>query len=178
MARHFAWILVVGLSLAAASAGATPRADVAADGVDGNPSQKTHEQDKDKQGEQRRPRFVKWWAEAEYRTELGISDQQSAAIEQIFQAHLPAQRQRYRELETLEPALAKLLKEGTADPDVVARAVDRVESLTAEVRKSRISTLYRMQHELTAEQRTRLKAIDERRRQADSRKSPDTDRRH
>jgi hypothetical protein len=55
--------------------------------------------------------------------------------------------------------------------------VERVETLTAQTRISRISTLYRMQHELTAEQRIKLRAMDERRRQAADRKSPDPGRR-
>jgi Spy/CpxP family protein refolding chaperone len=170
MARQFAWILSAALTC-------VPVAALAAD-VNERPATAARQgQQKDsKQNEPRKSRFVKWWAHPEHRAELGITEQQSAAIEQIFQAHLPGQRERYRELEKAEPALAKLIKEGTADPSIVAREVERVENLTAEVRKARIITLYRMQHELTADQRARLKVMDERRRQAD-RKSPDTGRR-
>jgi Spy/CpxP family protein refolding chaperone len=170
MARQFAWILAAALCapvigvVAAASGGSVAAVQDA-------------KQKDSKQNEPRRPRFVKWWAEAEHRAELGITDQQSAVIEQIFQTHLPAQRERYRELEKAEPALATLIKEGTADPSVVAREVERVEDLTAAVRKSRIITLYRMQHELTAEQRAKLKRMDERRREGD-RKSSDAGRRY
>jgi Spy/CpxP family protein refolding chaperone len=169
MARQFAWILAAALTCAPVSGVAAPAPECSATAVqDGK-------QKDSKQNEPRRPRFVKWWAEADHRAELGITDQQSAVIEQIFQAHLPAQRERYRELEKAEPALAKLIKEGTAEPSVVAREVERVEDLTAAVRKSRIMTLYRMQHELTAEQRAKLKLMDERRRERD-RKSSDSGR--
>lgn len=171
MATQFAWILMAVL-LAPAPAPGERSAGLFAGGAQ-------HDRQKgSKQNEPRRQRFVKWWIEEGPRAELGITDQQSAAIEKIFQAHLPGQRQRHRELEALEPALAKLIKEGTAHPDVVAREVERVEDLTAAVRKARITTLYRMQHELTADQRARLKAMDDRRRRDDSHKSSEPGRRH
>ena len=170
MARHIVWILTAALLVAPAAAPAEPLSRTP------SPDGQRDQQKDSKQGE-RRPRFVKWWVEAEPRTELGISDQQAAAIEKIWQAHMPVQRQRYAEHEKLEAALTKLIKEGTADPDVVEREVGRVENLSAEIRTSRITMIYRMQHQLTADQRARLKVWDERRRQAD-RKSPDPGHRH
>lgn len=173
MARQFAWILAVAAAITPVVSAAGPSGAAASVWQ----HERSSDQQKDsKQNESRRQRFVKWWIEPEARAELGITDQQSAAIEKIWQEFLPAQRLRYRELEKLEPALAKLIKEGTSDPDLVAREVARVENLTAEVRTSRIAMIYRMQHELTADQRTRLRAMDERRRQADSRKSSDSGR--
>jgi Spy/CpxP family protein refolding chaperone len=171
MARQFVWVLAAALTCAPVSGVAAPASERSVAGVQEN------KQKDSKSNEPKRPRFVKWWAEAEHRAELGITDQQSAVIEQIFQSHLPAQRERYRELEKAEPALATLIKEGTADPAVVAREVERVEDLTAAVRKSRMITLYRMQHELTADQRAKLKLMDERRRERD-RKSSDSGRRY
>jgi Spy/CpxP family protein refolding chaperone len=164
MARHIGWILAAALFAAPAAAPAEPVAGP------------QHDQQKDSKQNERRPRFVKWWAEAEPRAEIGISDLQAAAIEKIWQAHMPAQRQRYSEHEKLEPALARLIKEGTADPDLVAREVERVETLAAEIRSARISMIYRMQHQLTADQRARLKVWDDRRRQSE-RKSAEPGRR-
>ena len=171
MARQTAWVLAGALL-------ATPSGAIA-ECIHGAPTSSSIDQKQDlKSNDQKggEPRRVKWWSEAPYRAELGISDQQSARIEQIFQEHLPEQRKRYRELEQLEPMLARLINEGTADPDVVAREVDRVENLTAEVRKSRIITLYRMHRELTGDQRMKLKALNERR-EADHRKSSNPGRR-
>jgi Spy/CpxP family protein refolding chaperone len=167
MARQFAWVLAAALTCAPVVGVAAPASERSVAGV-----QESKQKDAKSSEPTKRPRFVKWWAESEHRAELGITDQQSAIIEQIFQSHLPAQRERYRELEKAEPALATLIKEGKADPAVVAREVERVEDLTAAVRKSRVITLYRMQHELTPEQRAKLKLMDERRRERD-RKSSD-----
>lgn len=168
MASQNAWILAATLACApVVMLAASPTTLKAAPLHDQKPAAKSADQ---KGGDQRRPRFVKWWQEADHRAELGIGDQQSARIEQIFQEHLPAQRQRYRELEKLEPALAQLIKDGTADPAVVLREVERVENLTAEVRTSRIITLYRMHRELTAAQRAKLEALNKRR-EDDHRKS-------
>jgi Spy/CpxP family protein refolding chaperone len=178
MARQFSWILAGVLLFAPAMTTAEGACEAVFCGQDQKPqgSRSGDKDNKDKKDEDRRPGFVKWWDVPEHRAELGIGDQQAARIEQIFQEHLPAQRERYRELQRLEPALAQLIKEGTADPAIVAREVDRVENLTAEVRKSRIVTLYRMHRELTAEQRAKLKAIYDRR-EADHRKSSDSARR-
>jgi Spy/CpxP family protein refolding chaperone len=157
MARQFAWILAVTLVATPAVAAAETLCDTSAQA-----GQRDEKKDS-KQGDQRRPNSVKWWADTKYRAELGITDQQSSKIEQIFQQHIPAQRARYEELRRLEPALAKLIKEGAVDPSVIEREVDRVESLMAETRKARIIVLYRMERELTVDQRTRLKAMHDRR---------------
>lgn len=173
MARQLGWILaaaVVMTPVAITAAPATERPVVGAQREHDREQQKAQKQDEP------RRRFVKWWIEPEPRAELGITDQQSAAIEKIWQDYLPGQRTRWRELQKLEPALEKLIKEGTSHPDLVAREVERVENLTAEVRIARISMIYRMRHELTAAQRAKLKAMDERRHQADGRKSSDSGR--
>ena len=167
MASQNAWILAATLACApVAMLAARPTTLDATALQDQKPAAKSSDQ----KGNERRPKFVKWWQAADHRAELGIGDQQSARIEQIFQDHLPAQRQRYRELEKLEPALAQLIKDGSADPAVVLREVERVENLTAEVRTSRIITLYRMHRELTAAQRAKLEALNKRR-EDDHRKS-------
>ena len=173
MARQLGWILAAAVVLTPAAATAAPAPEQP---VVGAQREHDREQQKAAKEDESRRRFVKWWIEPEPRAELGITDAQSAAIEKIWQDYVPGQRKRWRELQKLEPALAKLIKEGTSDPDVVAREVERVENLTAEVRSSRITMIYRMQHELTAAQRAKLKAMDERRRQADSRKSSDSGR--
>ena len=117
MARQLGWILAAAVVLTPAAAMAAPATERPVVGA-----QREHDRDqqKPKQNEPRK-RFVKWWMEPEPRAELGITDAQSAAIEKIWQDYVPGQRKRWRELQALEPALAKLIKEGTSDPDVVAR---------------------------------------------------------
>lgn len=159
MARHFAWILAAALAgtiPAAASAVCTGSEAICgqADRRDPRPGEPKRQQ---------RSRFVKWWEEPQERAELGITDQQAARIEEIFQSTLPAQRQRYEELRKLEPAVEQLIKDGTADPAFVDKQVERFEYLSAEVRRTRTLTLYRIHRELSAEQRAKLKAMFDRR---------------
>src|SRR3954469_15286411 len=76
--------------------------------------------DNDSGREQRR---VPWWKADDTRAELGISDKQSKDIDAIFQATLPSLRAAKEELDKLDDALGRLIKEGTADIGVVARQV-------------------------------------------------------
>jgi hypothetical protein len=65
-------------------------------------------------------RRVPWWKAEDTRAELGISDKQSKDIDDIFQATLPSLRAAKDELDKLDEALGRLIKEGTADISVVA----------------------------------------------------------
>jgi Spy/CpxP family protein refolding chaperone len=170
-ARQFGWVLALLLSagLPAEAAGRV------AHGACGEARFETGRQrdDERRQGQRRIP---KWWMDAPARAELGISDQQSAKIEAIFQSTLHAQRERWREHEKLEPLVEELIKGGTADAADVARQVERLHTLKAELNATRITTLYRMQRELSPEQREKLRRMEERR-EAERRKSTESHRR-
>jgi Spy/CpxP family protein refolding chaperone len=166
MARHFGWILAAALLCMPGAAAAHSPCDAVQSGAD-NKSQQSRR-------DERRPRFVKWWVEQPDRGEIGISDQQSAKIEEIWRTHVPAQRERWRELEKLEPVVSQLIKDGTADPVDVEKQVERMETLDAQMRAARTMMLYRIHRELTADQRARLKAISERR-DAERRKDSKSD---
>lgn len=118
-------------------------------------------------------RSAKWWLDATDRAELGITDEQSGKLEAIFQSVSPGQRERWREHERLEPIVARLIKDGSADPGHVAPQVERIETLKAQMNAARIMMLYRMQQELSADQRGKLKRLLERR-DAERRKSTDS----
>lgn len=113
--------------------------------------------DKAKPDNQRPGRPPKWWIDTKLRGELGITDQQSAAIEQIWQKSLPALREGRQKLDKLEEALSKLT-DGVDEAAVIAQA-ERVESLRAELNKGRTLMLYRMHRMLTAEQRAKVNAM-------------------
>lgn len=168
MARPF--VLVVALVLACATTA------TAAPGHRGLQPPKHGDQRENRPADNRQERrqWVKWWAEPKERAELGITDHQSSRIEQIFQSTLPAQRERWRELEKLDKALAQMIKDGTADVATVTALVNRVEDLRAEMAKTRTVMLYRIHLELSADQRVRLKAMEDRR-AAERRKSPSPD---
>ena len=121
---------------------------------------KPHGESDGKQSKQPRDRW-KWWLYD--RAELGITDKQSADIDKIFEETVPGQRAKREEIERLEPVLAKLTKEATADVATIAQHVDRIETLRAEMNKARTIMLYRMNLLLNAEQRVKVKALYDKR---------------
>jgi Spy/CpxP family protein refolding chaperone len=158
MARHTAWIFAAAL-FCAAPAVAAPC------GTQGPPSYPGRPQDR-RPDDHRPPddkRPPKWWVDQQSRAELGITDQQSTEIAQIFSTTLPRLRAGREELQQLETTLAQTIKDSVADPAVVKRQVDKVENLRADLNKERTVMLYRMHRVLTAEQRQKLEAMFERR---------------
>jgi Spy/CpxP family protein refolding chaperone len=117
-----------------------------------------------------------WWRIAETRTQLGISDQQSVEIDQIFQATLPALRTAKDELDKLDAEVAQVLKAATADEATVKTLVGRAEHARARLTTTRAVMFYRMHRVLSADQRTKLHAMIERW-EAERRKTTDSTRR-
>lgn len=157
MASRFVWILALGLAM-------LPRPSAALDvcvpfhqpqQAGGRPGDASDRRPND------RPRF-KWWVDERARREIGITDQQSAEIEQIFQSILPELRSKSAELNRMEKSLSDLIRESVADVSVVAQQVDKVESLRADIAKTRTIMLYRMNRVLSADQRARLREMHER----------------
>jgi Spy/CpxP family protein refolding chaperone len=121
--------------------------------------------DRPANGKEGRDRW-KWWLYD--RAELGITDKQSAEIDKIFEATMPAQRAKREELERLEAALATLTSENKADVATVQAQVDKVENLRADLNKTRTVMLYRINLILSPEQRVKVKELIEKRRNSDS----------
>src|SRR5262245_20908020 len=71
----------------------------------------------------------KFWVDG--RAELGITDQQAASIEQIWQASLSKLHAQREQLEQLEGVLSKMILDG-ADESAVSAQVDRVEAVRSE----------------------------------------------
>ena len=154
MARLIALILGLGLLVPSPLAAAVPDGAAEASQKPGSPGER-------RQGDRR----VKWWVDEKSRAELGITDQQSADIEQIFQSTLPTLRQVRKELEELEGKLSEMVKDGTAPVTAVTEQVELVENARAEMNKRRTVMLYRIDRVLSAEQRAKLKARHERERE-------------
>ena len=169
MRRQFGWILaavlVAGPMLAAAQSQAQ------------NPPQtgQTGQTDRQNRDSSRPPDPNRWkyWMNPEYRKELGITDAQSAKIEEIFQTLFPPQRASWRESEKLEPVLASMIKESTADVSAVKALAERVEKLHAERRTMRAVMLYKMGLVLSPEQRVKLEEFTKRREEANRKRSGD-----
>jgi Spy/CpxP family protein refolding chaperone len=165
-ARQFGWLLAALLTAAPAAATVSPGTN----GCDGPVMGWGQQEDERRQGSRG---FQKWWMDASDRAELGITDQQSAKIEDIFQSHIGPQRERYLESRKLEPVVEQLIKEGKADPAHVGQQVQRLEQLKAEMNAARIVMLYRQMRELTPAQRDKLRRLQERR-EAERRKSSES----
>jgi Spy/CpxP family protein refolding chaperone len=104
-----------------------------------------------------------WWKAESIVKELGLGTDQSARIEQIFQATLPELRQERDELERLEAKLSRMIQDDRNDEATLARQIDRVETARASANKTRSLMLMRMRKVLTPEQRVRLEEITKRR---------------
>jgi Spy/CpxP family protein refolding chaperone len=129
----------------------------------------------DKSRDNREPRDRwKWWLYD--RAELGITDIQSVEIDKIFESTMPQQRVKREELERMEAVLATLTTENKADVTTVAQQAEKVESLRAEMGKTRTVMLYRMNLLLSPEQRVKVKALIDKR-NAERGKNSDSSRR-
>jgi Spy/CpxP family protein refolding chaperone len=115
----------------------------------------------DKAGDKGPDHTPKWWIDPKLRAELGITDPQSAAVEQIWQKSLPALREGRQRLEKLEDALSQMTD--VADEAVVFAQIEKVENLRAELSKGRTLMIYRMNKILTPDQRAKVKAMYARR---------------
>jgi Spy/CpxP family protein refolding chaperone len=166
MARQTAWVLALVLTC-------TPAAGIAAE-VDGQgrqdrpqPAAKDGRKDKGApQPASARPddrERWKWWLYD--RAELGITDKQSADINQVFESVIPGLRESRQELERAEKDLARAIEGHTADVAAISLLVDRVENARSQNNKMRVLMLYRMHLLLSAEQRVKLDALRARARQ-------------
>jgi Spy/CpxP family protein refolding chaperone len=109
---------------------------------------------------QAQPSF-KWWQSEQFQKDLGLTPDQVARIDAIFQATLPELRQRKDELDVLETRLSRLIEMDT-DEAVIARHVDKTEAARGTLNKMRTLMLMRMRQVLRPDQRVRFKALHER----------------
>jgi Spy/CpxP family protein refolding chaperone len=151
MARYFGWalaaLLIVGLPAGA----------------------EQNQPPQQKQSSSRSDAHRKWWMDGKMRAELGISDQQSAAVEAVWQQSLPRLRELRHKVDDMDNTISQMIRDAVDEPTIVAE-LDRAESMRAELNKGRTLMLYRMNRVLTAEQRAKLKAMWERQHGSDRRR--------
>ena len=168
MARSVAAVFLLTLLCSAGSQAATPcEHQRGSDPEKQQPPTDARQQDDP-------PRW-KWWLHPDSKRELRLTDAQTKKIDDIWQSTAPKQREKYDELHKLEEALAKTIKENTADVAVVEKQVDKVEKLRAETSATRTMMIYRMHLLLTPEQREKVDAMlkrfeEERKRREEERK--------
>ena len=99
----------------------------------------------------------KWWQNDRFVKELGLTPEQSARLEEIFQKHQPTLRQRMDSLDQAERAFDRVVE--TGDDKAVMSQVDVVEAARAELNKTRTMMLLRMRRSLTADQWAKFTAL-------------------
>ena len=103
----------------------------------------------------------KWWQSERFVQELGLTREQAARIEEVFQASWPALHAAKADLDRLETELSQLIAEGTASEAKVLQQIDRVEASRSAMGRTRSLMLYRMHRLLSSDQRVKLKALYE-----------------
>jgi Spy/CpxP family protein refolding chaperone len=157
MDRHSAWVLTLVLTCAPAVVAFSPDGQGRVEkpqgfGREGRGDTSERAPGKPDNGERR-----KWWLYN--RAELGITDQQAAEINNIFEATISKLRESRQELERAEEELSRTIREHKADVATISMLVDRVESARSQNTKMRVLMLYRMHLILTPDQRAKLEAL-------------------
>ena len=106
----------------------------------------------------------KWWQSDAVAAEIGLTAEQGADIEAIFQSLRPKLRELARRLHREEDELTAIMHAMQAEEWDVALQIDKVEAARSALSKTRTLMLYRMHRTLTAEQSEALHAMWERRR--------------
>jgi Spy/CpxP family protein refolding chaperone len=101
----------------------------------------------------------RWWQSEEFQRELGLTGDQIARIEQIFQQSLPALKAGKQDLDRLDGELSALIAETDASESQVLRLIDQVEASRSALGRTRSLMLFRMHRVLTPEQRVKLTAL-------------------
>ncbi len=96
----------------------------------------------------------KWWQSDVFKRELGLTADQSAKIEAIFQKTVPVLRQEKDALDKSQADFNQMI-EASDDAQVMAQ-VGVVEAARSELNKSRTMMLLRMRRVLTPDQRVKF----------------------
>jgi Spy/CpxP family protein refolding chaperone len=99
----------------------------------------------------------KWWQNENFRRELGLTPEQSARLEEIFQASQPTLRTQKQAFDRADAGLERLVE--TGDEGAVIQQLNVVEAARAELNKSRTMMLLRMRRILTSDQRVKFTAL-------------------
>ena len=81
------------------------------------------------------PAAMRWWKSDQFQKDLGLTADQVAKVDAIFEATLPELRQRKDELDRLESKLSRLI-EGDTDEVTVAHVVDKTEAARGSLNKT------------------------------------------
>ena len=100
-----------------------------------------------------------FWRDEAAKKELGLTDDKAARIEELYRSRTDRMRPWAAERDKEEAILNRMVEERVATPGAFELQAARLESLTAELRKSRWVMLYRLYRELEPEQYQKLRKI-------------------
>jgi Spy/CpxP family protein refolding chaperone len=116
---------------------------------------------------------AKWWQDDRIKADLRLAPEQSARIEEIFQAALTRMKPVADDLVKREEQLSNLIYGNDVTEAEVLKQAEQVEALRATLGKSRTLMLFRMRRVLSAEQRTKLADIQAQDRERRQGRPPD-----
>lgn len=103
----------------------------------------------------------KWWQADETKAQLALTNDQSAKIEEVWQAAIPRLRAAGEDIDRYDKQLSKLLSANeTTELDVI-KGLNLVQVARNEWDRQRTLMLFRMQRVLTYDQRMKLKSLRE-----------------
>lgn len=100
-----------------------------------------------------------WWRDDAAKQALGLTDDKAARIEQLYRNRTDRMRPFAAERDKEEAILNRMVEERVASPEAFELQAAKLESLTAELRKSRWVMLYRLYRELEPAQYETLRKI-------------------
>jgi Spy/CpxP family protein refolding chaperone len=101
-----------------------------------------------------------WWKDAQFQRDLGLTTDQTAKIDAVFQSAITQLRQKNDDLKRNEDELSRLIATGT-DETQVTRQIEKVEAIRAHMNTMRTLMLFHERQVLTPDQRARLNKLHE-----------------
>jgi hypothetical protein len=109
----------------------------------------------------RRPDWL-WWQDDSVQKELALSPQQVRSIDQLYQRRERDMKAIVAEWEKHQDELDRMSREAAVTYEEFRNQVIKVQAFQSELSVSRIVMVYRMNQQLTAEQRAKLPGIRDR----------------
>ena len=102
----------------------------------------------------------RWWQSGEVKEALRLSQQQTAAIEEIYASTQPALKSLSRAFEEERDELSRLIGDSDLEEWQFELQVDKVQAARSALNKARIMMLYRMGKKLTMAQQRKLAELE------------------
>ena len=101
----------------------------------------------------------RWWHDEDMKRRLGLTTEQVAQVEKIFQSSLPNIQALREEFARLEKQIAVTIGDPKTTETLLSTELDLVEAARSRAAKARTIMLFRMRRVLTPEQRVKLEEI-------------------